>query len=194
MAKNYQESRDIERQGLDIMLAWAQARNPHLSVTEVDGKEAQKYMGDIHLGPMFIEAKTEQTNKHRNIFLETWSNKKWAKRSWLWHFQGDWYWYYFLESDELYFMHASDLWNWCFNEDGTESSAFKSLPEKHVECDQLNDAWGRPVPIYELKRLGILKGPEHPKQDLAQWKNSSSFQPIPSPPGSQERSCGNSME
>lgn len=122
------------------------------------GKEQQKE-GDLTAllkCKMFtVELKAEENNKHGNFFLETWSNKPRETRGWLYTNQADWLYYHFLDMNVVYCMSFHKLREWI------ETPRFFACPERRQgKRKQLNEAWGRCVPI------GVLQRALHPDFEI----------------------------
>jgi hypothetical protein len=116
-------------------------------------KYLQKHRGDVIVslpneeGVECFEIKTERKNRYGNFFLETWSNRKWFNPGWMFTTNCDKLWYVFLESRELFIIPFSKLRTWAFI--GGNIYEWEEKPQR--EYDQLNDTWGRPVPISLIK-------------------------------------------
>ena len=113
-----------------------------------------------------VEMKTEQENKYGNLYLETWSNRKWNTPGWMDKLKScDILLYNFLDSDECYGAHFPTLVTW-FNEN---KHKYKEKPQgKYV---QANDTWGRPVPITVLlqKKLFLAMPLTEPEEWIKAW-------------------------
>jgi len=114
----------------------------------------QKTVGDIIFNceeekVWAIEVKAE-AEEGKNFYLETWSNKKWKTEGWMHKLQCDFLYYYFLNTKNLYSMVFPDLKYWAFDKCGfsEEDGRIWDFPEKEQKkYTQLNDTWGRCVPI-----------------------------------------------
>jgi hypothetical protein len=120
----------------------------------------QKVMGDILIncsaGKLWtIEIKAEEENRHGNFFLETWSNRSRFTPGWMFTSHADWLFYYFLEEKELFTMDFSKLKMWAFltlGQNGNAGCLWDYPEKKQNKRTQLNDTWGRCVPISILKQ------------------------------------------
>jgi hypothetical protein len=93
-----------------------------------------------------VELKVEVKNPYGNLFLETWSNKKRMNPGWFYKSHADLLLYVFLESKEVYLVSMNDLRGWAYAADW--ESRWKE--KKQGKYQQMNDTWGRPVPIRVL--------------------------------------------
>ena len=110
------------------------------------------------------EIKVEEDNKYGNFFLETWSNKNLADRSsyidrgnnpgWIYKVKSRLLLYYFLSQDDLYVFDLFRLKQWAFGHDpGNNSARLFQYPERSQgKRQQMNDTWGRCVPIEVLRK------------------------------------------
>lgn len=115
----------------------------------------QKVCGDLLVqktgSAKYIELKAERQNDHGNLFVETWSNKSRGGLGWFHACQADWLWYYFLKPSELYILQMDQLREWA--RQPMHRPRLYDFPEKNQRrYVQMNDTWGRPVPIEILKR------------------------------------------
>ncbi|HEX7122878.1 MAG TPA: hypothetical protein VF178_10950, partial [Gemmatimonadaceae bacterium] len=108
-----------------------------------------------------IEIKAEQENRHGNLFLETWSNRRRRTTGWMFHCKADWLLYYFVLSDECYAVRLPKLQAWAF-----DRGRIYDFPEREQQkYDQLNDTWGRCVPITTLcNEVGLRRIPLPPRE------------------------------
>lgn len=97
----------------------------------------------------FIDIKTEIDNKYGNLFLETWSNKQRNTPGWFMPDRGvkaDFVYYLFLEQRKLYILDLPKTREWAFDHNHINEYSEK----RQKKYDQLNDTWGRCVPIRDL--------------------------------------------
>jgi hypothetical protein len=101
-----------------------------------------------------IELKTERRSTG-NLFIETWSNKSRRTLGWLWTLQSDLLCCYFLDIDRMYFVDFPALRTWLKQRDPT-TGRLNGLRFKEVKASarQLNDTWGRLVPLAAITRDG----------------------------------------
>lgn len=164
----FDTGKNIERLSLDILRPFIQQRafNGQYVVTLKGplATDLQKTAGDMLYNTdaetvVSVEVKAELENKHGNFFLETWSNRERLKSGWLVTLRADWLLYHFLENDELYVIPLAKLQRWAFH-----SGRIYTFPErKQSKYDQLNDTWGRCVPIDVVTREIGLRPPFHPE-------------------------------
>jgi len=135
----------------------------------------QKCFGDLvvtanEIGKI-IEIKAELKNTHGNLFIETWSNRSSFTPGWLLKCQADWIWYYFVEDKQLYHIAMNELRTW------SNTGAIFNYPERcQKKYEQLNDTWGRCVPIEVLRReLASFRGPVNPLE-LAESNSYGDFE------------------
>lgn len=157
----FEAGRNIERISLDILRPFIQQRsfNGQYVVTSKGplSRELQKSVGDALYNSdaetvWSVEIKAELENKHGNFFLETWSNRGKFTPGWMLTLNADLLLYYFIENDQLYSIPFNRLRKWSFHE-----GRIYVFPErKQSKYDQLNDTWGRCIPITTLVgELGI---------------------------------------
>lgn len=102
-----------------------------------------------------IELKCEEEQKHDNFFLETWSNRSRYTPGWMFTLNCDFLFYYFRNTRTLYSIRFPLLREWAFVRSGTVSRTGRlwEYPEKRqTKYSQLNDTWGRCVPIAVIKQ------------------------------------------
>ena len=118
-------------------------------------RQLQKTIGDVLANNkkneiIAIELKTEESNKYGNLFIETWSNKSRFTLGWIYTLSTDVIMYHFLLEDELYLISFERLRNWLFSNDNNHPNIDKYPELKQAKYDQLNDTWGRCIPIKDL--------------------------------------------
>lgn len=171
----FTDAREIELAGKDDLVRFLenQACNGRVVLTDKGPLSAflQETVGDAVMNARDmttwgIEFKIEQ--KHTgNLFLETWSNLSRRNPGWMVKLNTDILLYYFLDCSSLYSIGFQRLVIWAFG----DSSAFRNgervnrrspgriydFPErKQNRYNQLNDTWGRIVPLDVLRReVGI---------------------------------------
>jgi hypothetical protein len=116
-----------------------------------------------------IEIKAEERFTG-NLFLETWSNRnlddpashamRGSNPGWLLKLRSDLLFYYFLDADRLYVINTLSLKRWAFGHKGSVahlyegdldgSAMFREVAQSKYQ--QLNDTWGRLVPLERLTR------------------------------------------
>ncbi len=167
---SFERNQETESLGLMDIIPYAENRGQII----LTGKQMflQKVVGDmIHagkLGTHRIELKVEVRNRWGNLFLESFSNRKWMTRGWMDYSQADWLWWYFLEQRELYHMDFAELREWMFGGKGKEAHALKYPERLQSKHEQANDTWGWAVPIADLREaLPSFKGPIDPVAAVA---------------------------
>lgn len=143
---------------------------PFLKTTSLNGqyvltnkgnlaKELQKTIGDAALnakdGKIYcLEIKAEVENKYGNFFLETWSNRKWFNPGWMYTLRTDILLYYFCKEKDLYTIDFNKLKAWAF----IDGNIYKYPEKSQSKYTQLNDTWGRCVPISVIEEsVGFKK-------------------------------------
>lgn len=185
----YTSAREIEAEGMRMLKPWLVEHADGKIIFDTGGKGAlskflQENMGDLLLHrsarPISIEVKIEQDYAPgtRNLFLETWSNRnldsvrchaeRGSNLGWLYKLhQADFLFYLILQHKELHIMRMVALQRWCFGyryEDGgdlkeAEGKVYRYRERPQGIRSQLNDTWGRPVPVVDLQEQ--LKPPLH---------------------------------
>jgi hypothetical protein len=125
------------------------------NLSEMLQRECGDAVANSHDGRVWgIEWKIEQENKYGNFFLETWSNRSRFKTGWMFNLNTDILLYFFIREQVLYSISFRKLRKWAFH-DGRIYSFEEKMQKK--TC-QLNDTWGRCVPITVVeKEVGLTK-------------------------------------
>jgi len=115
--------------------------------------ELQKAIGDvIHTGLdgqlRSLELKAEEENKHGNFFLETWSNLSRLTPGWMITSRSDLLLYHFLSENTLCVMNLPRLQDWAFR----QRNIYEFNEKQQRKYNQMNDTWGRCVPIDIIER------------------------------------------
>jgi hypothetical protein len=171
MTNGFQGARAIEAKGMAVLEPFLMEKSDGRLVLLEKGPLArvlQESLGDgiLQAGAggrsWSVEIKVEQTDSP-NLFLETWSNRNLESREshiergstpgWMLKLRADLLLYYFLDSDRLYVFDLFRLQRWAF---GHKASArdgqIYRFPEKlQGRWQQLNDTWGRCVPLTVLR-------------------------------------------
>lgn len=129
-------------------------------------KELQEQFGDVLMNSddetiHAIEIKIEARWTGR-LFLETWSNRNLERRAshaergskpgWLVTQRADILMYYFLDTDILLALPLFRLQQWAFGA-GSDAGFIYRYPElRQGKYDQLNDTWGRCVPVDSIEK------------------------------------------
>lgn len=163
---------EIEAGGIKDIIEFIRSNSANGQFVVTDkgnlSKELQETVGDVlcncnNQKIWGIELKTETENKHGNLFLEYWSNLSRYNPGWMLKLQTDLLFYYFLKEKELLIINFRKLKEWAFKFDGKNGKGrIYDFPlKKQGRYEQLNDTWGRCVPIqvieYEigLKRINL---------------------------------------
>ncbi|NBW19542.1 MAG: hypothetical protein EBR82_67370 [Caulobacteraceae bacterium] len=101
--------------------------------------------------PCAIELKAERFNRYGNFFLETWSNRQWFTLGWLYKLRGDYLFYMFIDSKELWTISTPALKRWAFGVEDQPGQIYQYPERKQAKYEQKNDSWGRCVPIVNLQ-------------------------------------------
>lgn len=174
----WDEARSVEVRSIEILRpvirqkAWngqyvATAKGP-LS------KDLQKSAGDFLFNTdadtvFGVEVKAEETCRHGNFFLETWSNRARFTPGWMFNLNTDLLLYHFLDEDLLYRIPFKRLRVWAFHE-----GKIYAFPEKKQgKYVQLNDTWGRCVPIVSLTADLSLALPLRPVADFGRAEKAA---------------------
>lgn len=119
----------------------------------------QESIGDVILnqdGSVYcVECKVEK-KWTGNLFIEVWSNRRQFNRGWLDKLNSDVLMYYFLDKKLLYTMPFQRLKKWAYGgENGENLYKYRIVQQK--KYSQMNDTWGRIVPIADLASEGLIK-------------------------------------
>lgn len=165
----FDQARQVEARGMAILTPFLKTR-AHDGRFVLTGKgRLARYLQETVGDALFnsdadtiwsVEIKVEEEDCYGNFFLETWSNKNLSDKSshaqrgsnpgWLLKLQADLLFYYFVASDELYIIDLFALKRWAFVHDNGRPNIDR-FPEKlQGKRTQLNDTWGRCVPIATL--------------------------------------------
>jgi hypothetical protein len=111
-------------------------------------KELQKSYGDIFMNDLSramktVELKAEESDKHKNLFLETWSNRKWFTPGWMITNKADVLIYHFLQEDFIVVGDLQRLKQWAWY----DNKILRYPLKQQSKYEQKNDTWGRCVPI-----------------------------------------------
>lgn len=133
--------------------------------------ELQRTVGDGMVNRsgqiLAVEFKVEQHNKHGNFFLETWSNRSRFNRGWLDHLKTDVLLYYFSDDARLYSIPFAKLKRWAFGSGAAPGNIYRYQERLQRKYNQLNDTWGRCVPIGVIRReVGLT---EWRRGDCSGW-------------------------
>lgn len=166
----FDQAKTVEARSMAILRPVIQQRawNGQYVVTAKGplARELQKTVGDALYNSdaetiYAVEVKAEETCRYGNFFLETWSNRRLFTAGWMFHLNTDLLLYHFLEEDLLYRIPYGRLRAWAFHE-----GRIYAFPErKQSKYAQLNDTWGRCVPIEVLARELPLEPPLRPASD-----------------------------
>lgn len=147
---SFQTASEIEKQAEAILLPYMEKTWPDCTYYPTRHHALiQLLEGDVLVsrngGSKYIEIKAERENRYGNLFIETYSNRARGTSGWFFKLNADWLWYYFLAPSELYIVSMGKLRDWADERLGD----FEERRQKRY--DQLNDTWGRCVPIEVLK-------------------------------------------
>ena len=154
----FSECRSVEQRSLEILRPYIQQRsfNGQYVITNKGplARDLQKTVGDALFNSdsdtvWSIEIKAEEQDKYGNLFLETWSNRKQYTPGWMITLNADLLLYHFISDQKLVRLPLQNLKAWAF-----QDGKIYEYPEKEQnKYTQLNDTWGRTVPIVDLKNL-----------------------------------------
>jgi hypothetical protein len=158
----------VEKEAMLVLLPYVEGRcgvdvRPELSGAQL---HLQAHFGDIvaptQHGPKWIEVKAEKSDVHGRLFLETWSNRKRWTVGWMFKSWCDWLWYFFVDECALYEVEMQKLRQWAFGCNQDPGLLYRFPEREQKRYDQMNDTWGRCVPIAELsKGVESFTGPIH---------------------------------
>lgn len=166
----FNEASLVEHRGLAVLLPYLEARAFRGRVVSTAkgplSRTLQRSFGDFFISVdadtvRSLEIKVEQTWTG-NLFLETWSNRNLEDRDshydrgstpgWLVTSRADLVMFYFLDTDDLVTVQLLRLKRWAFGS-GPQGGIY-AWPEKpQGRYGQLNDTWGRCVPMGHLERV-----------------------------------------
>ncbi len=167
----FDDARKIELAGKDDLVRFleAQASNGRVVLTDkgplsqfLQETVGDAVMNDRQMDTWGVEFKIER--KHTgNLFLETWSNLARRNPGWTVKLNTDVLLYYFLDIGRLYSISFQRLAKWAFGDSdafrqgesvtGRSPGHIYTFPErKQSKYNQLNDTWGRLVPVAVLKK------------------------------------------
>lgn len=168
MTTAYDRARVVEAKGLKDLEPFIAKKSCNGQYHMLYGAERlatdlQKCVGDVlfrdkNNNYLSLEIKVEQENRHKNFFLETWSNRKFGMQTpgWMVTSTHHLLMYYFLEPGDLYVIPFGKLWDWFWGSSGN-GPAFPAYREvTQSKYDQPNITVGRPVPIQDvLRHVGL---------------------------------------
>jgi hypothetical protein len=173
---DYENCLVTEDIGQGIIRDWLKSMGCTVVFNRNDGRDAEfQSYGDLivkrpnSIKHELVELKIEQTNKHGNLFIETWSNKSWFNPGWIYKSKADLLFYYFLEQDELYTMSMVDLKKFVFKvNDQKQLMAFGKYKERQQsKHSQPNLTCGLCVPIPDLLQQPGLLRQHSPKASMS---------------------------
>jgi hypothetical protein len=172
----FRDACEIEAESLRQLVPWieSRAKDGHVVKTAKGrlSKELQKRYGDLFAERkngevVAIEIKAEEYQGWGNLYLETWSNLSRYTPGWMFTLDADVLLYHFLGGEngqELYSIAFHDLRRWAFkvmNRMGTQGRMWEYIGKEQKKRKQLNDTWGRCVPIDVLKAEAGLTDISH---------------------------------
>lgn len=167
----FDDCRNIEAQGWEDLKEFLKkyAHDGRFVVT--DKGNLSKFLQEIVGDGLFnsedgkvwaFEFKTEIENKHGNLFLEYWSNLSRFNLGWIHKLQTDILFYHFQRESELYCVSFNKLLKWAFKTKSHKTGFPGRIYDWPLKCqkkyNQLNDTWGRCVPISVIENeIGLKK-------------------------------------
>lgn len=162
----FEEAVKVEEEGMRYLMPFFRSLSYRGQIVRImKGELAQKLqqeVGDIMFnsqkdqGLLSVELKIENKNEYGNFFLETWSNKTREKPGWMCNgLSATWLGYFFIREQDLYMMRLADLRKWAFQTPSHRGHQcrIEDFPEKVQRTrKQMNDTWGRLVPIATLQQ------------------------------------------
>jgi hypothetical protein len=149
----FSDSNKVERIGLRLLL-------PRLvenyTVYFHTDKARQREFGDLTaypldkglVRPFTFEMKAEERHTG-NLFIETWSNRSERNPGWLYTCRAEYLFYVFTDKGLVYRLAFGSFFHWLVgHETGSQHPRLDRYPElPQRKCVQLNDTWGRLVPV-----------------------------------------------
>lgn len=161
----YKDSLETERKGLARILPHikAKASGGRYVVTDKGrlSRLLQMEAGDALMNldddsVVGVEIKTEEEYTS-NLFLETWSNREWLTKGWLYTQGADWLIYQFLDKEGVFWCcELPKLKEWAFGKGSARGHLHEYREAGQNRCRQKNDSRGRIVPIDVLMSAKIL--------------------------------------
>lgn len=157
MIDSVSKANGVEKRGFEQLLPYAQSLG--ITITPVSFQPLlQKQIGDWlvrHPDGLVetVETKIEETNKYGNLFLEYWSNRKQFTHGWLHTSEAEKLWYFFDREGILCVCSLVELRRWAFGYGDSDNGRIYRYPlRRQGKYEQLNDTWGRCVPIDDLRQ------------------------------------------
>lgn len=152
MACAFTKTSTIEDQALWDVMGWATGIGMEIQPIPTAQLQLQRHHGDMLLKDSAgsitsLELKAELDDKYGNLFLEEWSNRHHSTAGWLRTCWASWLLYYFIRQGVGYLMRPDCLRLWADLDNRIEDFPLK----RQAKYSQLNDTWGRCVPIGVLK-------------------------------------------
>lgn len=160
----------VEEQSRKILLPYIASQSDRNHYVLIDksplSRLLQEQVGDVftNMNGSLVSVELKAERKHTgNLFCETWSNKNLKNRDshsargsnpgWMVKSQADYLFYHFLDNDALYIIPMFDLqaWAWSGAQKGKAKKFFDYREVEQGKYDQMNDTWGRLVPVEHLK-------------------------------------------
>ncbi len=169
---SFEQAKGVEERSLKILrpLIKQRAFNGQFVITSKGplARELQLTIGDLLYNSdantvYAVEIKAEQSNRHKNFFLETWSNLSRFTPGWMINLKTDLLLYHFIDDDELWVIPFEKLRIWAFR----KQEIYKHPLLEQKKYKQMNDTWGHVVPILHLKEALNLSIPYAPIRDSA---------------------------
>lgn len=186
----FAKGRLVEASAMEVLKPWLQehASNGQLVVTDkgtlapllqsIAGDMAYNRQEDGRLYTVELKAEAEQ-RASGNLFLETWSNKNLECRDshaergsnpgWMVKQRADLLFYYFIDTDNLYILNFFNLKRWAFGCGCTKGRIYDFPEVAQSKYTQLNDTFGRLVPLHVLSREVGFKL-FHPRREQGQGR------------------------
>lgn len=168
----YERANTVEARGMERLMPFLRERSFEGRSVIRTAKGSLAVELQAHFGDVLMNTSNEETvlgveikvgrRFTGNLFLETWSNRnlefrsshveRGSKPGWLVTQRADMLLYYFLDGDILIATPLFKLQQWCFGS-GDMPGMIYGYPEKpQSQYDQLNDTYGRCVPISAIER------------------------------------------
>lgn len=176
----FDDASEVSARSMEILIPLLRLRSHDGRFVLTDkgrlSKSLQETIGDALINRangdvVAVEMKAEEGNDYDNLFLEEWSNRSRFNRGWLDKLDTDVLLYHFLREDLLYVIDFQKLRAWAFLADsqrGTRNPGrlYDFQSKKQCRREQMNDTWGRCVPI-DVIRAEVGYKLLRPQQELA---------------------------
>lgn len=153
----YEKARQVERIAREEILPWLLMRCEAIELTD-HSEFLQKVCGDFIVQQITssygIELKSE-LGFTGNFYFEIWSNRERLTPGWMITSRADSLFNFFVDNRELYIIDLPILQKWAFGSERNDGAIYRFPEKPQCKYDQLNDTWGRVVPIAVIEKANI---------------------------------------